>query len=434
MAASDNQLEAEPAVEAVSQTETAQPDTARSGAQPTRLIQAAGLSYFPIAFIARMPFAMMVVGVMTLVVAARGSIALGGLTSAAVGLGTALLGPVLGMAVDRFGQRSVVLVAAIGNSLALLAFAWAAFAPVPDIALLGVAFLIGATAPQVSPLSRSRMVGIIQTRLPLRVRAKTMNGTMAYESAADEIVFVFGPVIVGLLATTLNPAAPIIGAALLTLVFTTAFAFHKSSRAADGHAGAVVDRAPLRELLRAPMLVVVLGVLGMGLFFGAMLTALIAFMGEVAQAEEAGVLYGVMGIGSAILALSVAAFSTRFSLRARWLVFSSALVAGAIVATFATTIPIMILALALAGIGVGPTLVTAYALVAARTPRGRSATAMTIAGSAITVGQASASAIVGLIAEGSGAQLALLTPLCAAVVVFGAGVANWVISSRQPTR
>ncbi|SDS93806.1 MFS transporter [Microterricola viridarii] len=437
MAGYDNQLEAEASTDAAVGPELAAelPALESTGTQPTRLIHAAGLSYFPVAFVARLPFAMMVVGVLTLVVAARGSIALGGITSAAVGLGTALLGPVLGMAVDRFGQRRVVLVAAIGNSLALLAFAWAAFAPVPDLALLGVAFLVGATAPQVSPLSRSRLVGIIQTALPRGVRAKTLNGTMAYESAADEIVFVFGPVIVGLLATTMNPAAPIIGAAVLTLIFVTAFAFHKSSRvASDAQTTDAAARAPFRELLKPRMLVLVLGVLGMGFFFGAMLTALTAFMDEVARPEEAGVLYGVMGIGSAILALSAAAFSPRFSMRARWLVFSLALVAGAVIAASATTIPVMILALALGGIGVGPTLVTIYGLVAARTPAGRSATAMTIAGSAIIVGQASSSAFVGILAEDAGAQLALLVPLAAALVVLLAGATNWVISSRDATR
>src|SRR5918998_4934375 len=73
------------------------------------LVRSAGLSYFPLAFVARLPFAMMVVGVLTLVVAERGSVTLGGLNSAAAGIGTALAGPLLGAAVDRFGQRRVLL-------------------------------------------------------------------------------------------------------------------------------------------------------------------------------------------------------------------------------------------------------------------------------------------------------------------------------------
>ena len=49
---------------------------------PASLLRQTGAGYFPIALIARLPFAMMVVGVLTLVVAARDSIALGGATSA----------------------------------------------------------------------------------------------------------------------------------------------------------------------------------------------------------------------------------------------------------------------------------------------------------------------------------------------------------------
>jgi hypothetical protein len=62
------------------------------------IVRSAGLSYFPLAFLARLPFAMMTVGVLTLVVAERGSVTLGGLNSACAGIGTALAGPLLGAA------------------------------------------------------------------------------------------------------------------------------------------------------------------------------------------------------------------------------------------------------------------------------------------------------------------------------------------------
>lgn len=69
----------------------------------SNLLREAGLAYFVVAFVARLPFAMMVVGVLTVAVSARGSLSLGGLTSAAVGIGTACFGPLLGAAADRFG-------------------------------------------------------------------------------------------------------------------------------------------------------------------------------------------------------------------------------------------------------------------------------------------------------------------------------------------
>lgn len=398
----------------------------------TSLVREAGFSYFPIALIARLPFAMMVVGILTLVVSARDSLALGGLTSAMTGLGTALFGPLLGAAADRFGQRRVLLLSGTLNSLLLVAIAWLAFAPVPDASLLIVAFLIGASMPQVAPLSRSRLVGIIGRAFSRDRRESVVGGTMAYESAADEIVFVFGPVIVGLLATTMSPAAPVIGAAVLALVFVSAFALHPTARVGAPAGAAKPAQAPARELARPALVTTVVGALGMGLFFGAMLTALTAFMAERGAPEQAGLVYGAMGIGSAALALGVALFPARFTLTARWLVFAVVLVAGTVALPFVDSVAAITVCLLVIGIGIGPTLVTQYSLAAARSPLGRSATVMTMLGSAVVVGQSAASALTGLIAETAGAQIALIAPIVAAAVVLGAGIANAPLSRVRP--
>lgn len=417
-------------------SDTAQPASAPSDAPTTapaaNLIRAAGLAYFPVAFLARLPFAMNVVGVLTLVVAARDSLTLGGLTSAAVGLGTALIGPLLGAAADRYGQRPVLLAAGIGNSLALLLMAWVAFAPVADPWVLAVAILVGATAPQVSPMSRSRLVAIIDRRIARSRRAKTLSATLAYESSADEIVFVFGPVLVGLLATTLNPAAPMIGAAILTLVFVGAFALHPSGRtSAHIDANAPLIQAPVSELFHPRVLVLVVGVLGIGFFFGSTLTSLTSFMVDVGNKEAAGLLYGVMGVGSAILALAVAVFPARFTPRYRWLVFAIILVGGAVLIASARTVEQMIWALAVTGIGIGPLIVTIYTFAAMRTPVGRSATLMTMVGSGVIVGQSSSSAIVGALADQQGTALAQWSPFVAAILVLLCALVNMVLSRGE---
>jgi MFS family permease len=393
------------------------------------LLREAGLAYFPVALMARLPFAMMVVGILTLVVSARGSLALGGLTSAMTGLGTALFGPALGALADRYGQRRVLLWAGVSNSLLLIAIAWLAFAPTRDAVILAIAFGIGATMPQVAPLSRSRLVGIIGRSFRGERRSRVLNGTMAYESAADEVVFVFGPVVVGLLATTQGPVAPVIGAAVLALVFVTAFALHPTARVEAGD-GETIEQAPAIELLRARVLIPVVGALGMGLFFGAMLTSLTAFMADRGVPEQAGLVYGAMGIGSAALALSVAAFPARFSLTARWLVFGGVLVAGAAAVPLAQDVAGMAACLLIVGMGIGPTLVTQYSLAAEASPVGRSSTVMTMLGSGVVVGQSAASALVGLVAEEAGTTVAMFAPVVAASVVLGAAVAHTVVSRR----
>lgn len=401
--------------------------------EPASLLRQAGLPYFVIAFVARLPFAMMVVGVLTLVVSARESLSLGGLTSAAVGVGTACFGPLLGAAADRFGQRRVLVLLALTNSAALIVFTLVVYSSSADALVLLAAAGIGATAPQVAPMSRSRLVTIINERMPEQQRARTLSGTMAYESAADETVFVFGPFLVGIAASWIAPWAPLVGAALLTVVFVGAFALHRSGRHVSAERGSD-GRAPsaASELFRPQLLVVVTGIFGVGLFFGATLTSLTAFVADRGEPEQAGLLYGVMGIGSALLALGVAWLPPRFSLRARWLVFSGILLLGSVFLVTVTSPPGMAVVLGVMGIGIGPTLVTQYSFGASRSPLGRSATVMTMLGSGVIVGQSIGAAVTGEIAQSLGTSAALLLPAAAAGVVFVCGVLNWFASRTRP--
>jgi hypothetical protein len=86
------------------------------------------------------------------------------------------------------------------------------------------------------------------------------------------------------------------------------------------------------------------------------------------------------------------------------------------------------------GIGIGPTLVTQYSLGSDRSPVGRSATTMTILGSAVIVGQSIASAVVGEVAERAGTPAAMAFPAFSAAVVVLAGAANLVLSRRDALR
>ena len=394
------------------------------------LIAHAGRSYFPIAFIARLPFAMMVVGVLTLVVASRDSVALGGINSAFVGIGSAIVGPLVGAAADRFGQRTVLVPVGLANAALLGGFVLVVQSTAPDLAVLALSFFVGASAPQVAPMSRTRLVAIIRQRMAPVRQEKVLSGTMAYESAADETVFIIGPFLVGLLASAIAPWVAVAGASVLTFVFVTAFALHPTGRLAVGQQAEVVQ-APARQLLRPRLVVVVVGILGIGFFFGSTLTSLTAFMETHGESSQAGLLYGLMGIGSAGLALGSAAFPRAFGIGWRWLVFGVVLLGGAIAFASADSVLAVGIVLAVMGIGIGPTLVAQYSLGSDRSPVGRSATTMTILGSAVIVGQSLTSAVVGEVAESVGTQAAMLFPAISAGIVVLAAVVNLVLSRRD---
>ena len=387
------------------------------------LIHHTGFWYFPVAFVARLPFAMMTVGVLALVVAVRGSVALGGLTSAAVGIGVVVAGPILGDLADRFGQSRVLVPTGLANGILLALFPVVVGSPATDGLVLATAVAIGVTGPQTAAMSRSRVMALIGARIAPDRRERTFSRAMAYESAADETAFVIGPFVVGLLAAVIAPWAPIAAAAALSFVFVTAFALHPTGRVVPG-ASARGAMAPARELVRPRMLMLVVAVFGVGAFFGSTLTSLTAFM-EARGAPEAGaLLYGVMGVGSAVLALAVVLLPARFSLRWRLVVFAVLLFSSAGAYSVGGSVLTVTVVLCLMGIGVGPSLVTLFSLAGHRAPAGRTATTMTLLASALTLAQALSSAVTGAVAERVAVETAMLFPAGAALVVLVMAAVN----------
>lgn len=395
------------------------------------LIDHTGWIYWPIAFIARLPFAMMTVGVLMLVVAATGSVGLGGLTSAAVGIGVVIAGPLIGALVDRHGQRRVLVPVGLANSLLLAVFPLIVLSDVPEGVLLAAALAIGLTAPQASAMSRSRLLTIITARLSLERQAQTTTRIMAYESAADETAFVIGPFLVGILAALIAPWAPIAIAAVLSFGFVTAFALHPTARVVVVGEDAAAQRAPMRAVFSAKVLVLVAATFAVGMFFGSTLTSLTAFAQARGDEAQAGLLYGLMGIGSAVLALGVVLLPARFVLSRRWIVFSLVVTIAAIGYSTADSFASIIVWLLLMGLGVGPTLVTLFSLAGARAPLGRAATTMTLLGSALTLAQALSSAFTGWLAEAVSLQAAMIVPAIAGVLVLALGVVNAVAERRR---
>lgn len=385
------------------------------------LIQHTGWAYWPIAFIARLPFAMMIVGVLMLVVSATGSVGLGGLTSAAVGIGVVIAGPIIGDLVDRYGQRRVLVPVGLANGILLALFPVIVLRGASESVLLVAALAIGLTGPQAAAMSRSRLLTIIAARLVPSRQPRATTRVMSYESAADETAFVIGPFLVGVLAALVAPWAPIAVAAALSLGFVTAFALHPTARVELPRTEDAVERAPMRAVFSGEVLVLVGATFGVGMFFGTTLTSLTAFAQAHGDEPRAGLLYGLMGIGSAVLALGVALLPARFTLRRRWLAFALVLLASAIGYAGSDGFGAVTVWLLIMGLGVGPTLVTLFTFAGQRAPVGRAATTLTMLGSALTLAQALSSAFTGWVADAVslGAAMALPTVAGALVVALG---------------
>ena len=410
-----------------------------------RLSRLAGRSFIPLGLFARLPLAMLTVGTLTLVTSASGSYALGGTAAGAVGIGSALGAPALGALADRRGQRPVLLLAAVLNTLAVVALilaVWAVgeFGGVPA-AVMASAFVSGASCPQVGPLARVRWMALA-SRGTAADRAKDLDTALSYVSTADEVTFVLGPALVGILASLLAPWLPLALAAAMTITLVPAFAVHRTHRAvpvsrAVPAARAAADRRSRRTrtgLARLPAAVAlpVLAMVCMGTFFGSTQAALSSFSGMFAGPEVAGLLYAVMGLSSAAAALSVAYWPRAFSLSGRWALCAGLMAALALLLLLPSSMPGMVAALLVLGLPVGPVMVTVFGVGGVVAPAGRLGTVRTALASGIVAGTALGSSVGGQLAELHGYGAAFMVPVCAAAALALLGAGAGVVLRRRP--
>ncbi|MGJ3188638.1 MFS transporter [Paenarthrobacter sp. FR1] len=425
-----------------------------------RLPELAGPGFLPLGLFARLPLAMLTVGTLTLVTAVSHSYAIGGMAAGAVGIGSALGAPVLGSLADRAGQRIVLLVAAVINTLAvagLLAAAYVTpgYSSVADATgVLIAAFLAGASCPQVGPMARVRWMALTTRNLSpsgpggsksVAANRADLDTALSYEGTADEVTFVLGPALVGVLASMVAPWLPLALAAVMTITLVPAFAVHPSQQAvvpAQRKATAVVvvsgdqgtQTTPPRRSRWAGAVVAVpvVAMVCMGTFFGATQNALSAFSAEYATAEIAGLLYAVMGLSSAVAALSVAFWPQRFSLASRWVVAALAMSVLSLLLLLPAGIWPMIFVLLVLGIPVGPVMVTVFSIGGVVAPAGRMATVMTALASGIVAGTALGSYLAGQLAETQGPGAAFVVSMAAAAGLLLLGVVTSLAMKRRP--
>ncbi|MEE2568431.1 MFS transporter [Pseudarthrobacter sp. J64] len=405
------------------------------------MTQLAGRSFIPIGLVARLPLAMLTVGALTLVTSATSSYALGGAAAGAVGIGSAIGAPIVGSMADRWGQRPVLLLAAGLNTLAVLAlivgvaFLAGVDGPAGTVPILAAAFASGASCPQVGPLARVRWMVLTADR---GAQSPGPGGTnrdldtaLSYESTADELTFVLGPALVGILASLLAPWLPLALAAVLTLAFVPAFALHPTVRqvprrgpaqkSTRGGTSTRREASGERSRLMAALVLPVTGMALMGAFFGGTQASLASFAAGFAGSELAGLLYSVMGLSSALTALSVAYWPSTFALRFRWPACAAAMAALSLPLLVAADAGSMVLVLLALGLPVGPVMVTIFAIGGRLAPLGRLGTVMTALASGLVAGSAAGAATAGFLAQHQGNSAAFLVPIVAALALAVTG-------------
>lgn len=153
--------------------------------------------------IARLPMSMMGLGIVLALNHMYDNWTIAGVMSAAYVLATAAVTPLYARLFDRFGQRKVGPVILTVQVIVMLGFAFAALMRVPIPLLFVLAVVMGMTQFSFGALVRTRWAYVLDRA----DKEDLLNTAYALESAIDEIVFIFGPILAAFLAASVHPVS-----------------------------------------------------------------------------------------------------------------------------------------------------------------------------------------------------------------------------------
>ena len=333
------------------------------------------------------------IGIVAMLSQAYGEYWLAGAVSATFALTNAFVSPQISRLVDRMGQSAVVAPATIISVIAFAALIAATRWEWPAWTLFAFAFL-AATMPSMPALVRARWTEIFRNRSEL--------GTaFAFESAADELVYVAGASLSVGLAVAFFPEAGMLTSTLLLAVGTAAFLMQRGTeprvRPADGlSTGSAIRLRPVQ--------IVTLALIFVGAIFGTAEVGAVAITEMLGQPEAASLVIGVYAVGSFVVGLIFGALKLKAPLQRQ--------LAGAVLVLAILTPPLLIadtvgllaFTVFLSGVAISPTFITSFGLIERRVPESMLTEGVTWVMTGIGIGMALGSFATGWVVDEFGAR------------------------------
>nr|WP_265521758.1 MFS transporter [Oerskovia sp. JB1-3-2] len=306
------------------------------------------------AVIARLPMSMVGIGTILMVQGLYGSYALAGRVAAVLIVAQAICSPQIARLVDLKGQRRVMLPMLAAAAFGLSGLVVTAVRQEPEWTLYVFAAIAGGTAGSYGSMVRARWSYVLDD-------PRRLHTAYSLESAFDELVFVVGPVLATVLATSVTPSAglivPLVGAVVGGLWFL-------SQRATEPPVAPPVPGRRSRSAMRSPgMVVLALIFVAMGIVFGGTDVSTIAFAEEQGSPGVAGLILGIFATGSLISGLLYGARHWVSPLSRRLVIGILGLAAGVSLFFFVTSLPVLAAVMFVTGFAIAPTLINGNGLV-----------------------------------------------------------------------
>ncbi|MEW9521512.1 MFS transporter [Streptomyces tubercidicus] len=375
------------------------------GRPGTKSFSAAGL-------LGRMPLSMMGIGIVTMVSQLTGRYGLAGALSATLALSAAVLGPQISRLVDRHGQSRVLRPATLVSITAVTGLLLSAQQRWSDWTLFVFAACAGCV-PSVGSMIRARWAEIY------RGSPRELHTAYSWESIVDEACFIFGPILsIGLSTAWFPEAGPLLAAIFLgTGVFLLT-----AQRATEPVPHPREQHAKGSALRSRGLQVLVVTFVATGAIFGAIDVVTVAFAEEVGHKAVASLVLAVYALGSCLAGAVFGLLHLKGHPSRRWVVGVCVMAVSMVPLQLVGSLPLLAVALFVAGLSVAPTMVTTMALVEEHVPRSKLTEGMTWTSTGLAVGVALGSSAAGWVVDAAGAARGYLVPgvagLLAALVAF----------------
>jgi predicted MFS family arabinose efflux permease len=348
---------------------------------------------FATSILARLPLAMLSIGLLVHVQHLTGSFADAGLVSGAYAIALGVGGPLLGQLVDRRGQTAVLLSSATVAAALLITIA---VQPVgaPLAVLLALAAGIGLAEPPVGACLRTQLPALLSD--PSAVRT-----AYALEASVLELTFIFGPPLALCVGALWSTGAALAASGVVLLLATMAFAAQPASRSWRPEP---TERRSRGGSLRAPaMRTLVIGLIAVGALLGADEVTVVAAAKALGSTTAAAPLLAVWGVGSLIGGLLAARLGGGARTAAGLALLLAALAAGHLaLVPAAGSLVALGGVLLLAGATIAPTEASIYAMVDHAAPAAAMTEAFAWLATAMAVGGAVGAASAGLLVDSAG--------------------------------
>ncbi len=262
--------------------------------------------------------------------------------------------------------------------------------------LLVTGGIAGAAMPSLGSMVRARWSALLGD-------SPALQSAFALESVVDEVIFVVGPAVVTLLATSFPPSGVLV-CVILSVTGTLLFAAQRRTEPAIRPRSALERRQHGQRSARgrfpAAGLVTMAPVyLCLGAMFASIDLSTVVFAQHHGHKPLAGFILGTYALGSAIGGLWYGARTWRAPLERRFVLALALTVAG--VATFWAQPGLISLeaGMIVAGLTISPTIIAGYGLIERQALPEHRTEAMTWLSSSISIGVAVGSAVTGRIVD-----------------------------------